>query len=80
MGVVGSVIRLSQGILLLANAVAVLNEDRFLAPRGWSYADSVESANTLKKRFTRLAFSLQCFRWILILLNIACIGYKLIYG
>ncbi|KAJ0979167.1 hypothetical protein J5N97_014641 [Dioscorea zingiberensis] len=28
-----------EGFLLLANALAILNEDRFLAPRGWSFSE-----------------------------------------
>ncbi|KAG6758270.1 hypothetical protein POTOM_038608 [Populus tomentosa] len=30
---------LLEGFLLLANAFAILNEDRFLAPRGWSFSE-----------------------------------------
>ena len=30
---------LLEGFLLLANALAILNEDRFLAPRGWSMSE-----------------------------------------
>ncbi|XLR40121.1 hypothetical protein HN51_018365 [Arachis hypogaea] len=30
---------LLEGFLLLANALAILNEDRFLAPRGWGLSD-----------------------------------------
>ncbi|RDX64628.1 hypothetical protein CR513_56797, partial [Mucuna pruriens] len=30
---------LLEGFLLLANALAILNEDRFLAPRGWALSD-----------------------------------------
>ncbi|KAI6707547.1 hypothetical protein NL676_010509 [Syzygium grande] len=30
---------LLEGLLLLANALAILNEDRFLAPRGWGFQE-----------------------------------------
>ncbi|KAL1542114.1 immediate early response 3-interacting protein 1-like [Salvia divinorum] len=30
---------LLEGFLLLANSLAILNEDRFLAPRGWSFQE-----------------------------------------
>ncbi|CAA2955186.1 immediate early response 3-interacting 1-like [Olea europaea subsp. europaea] len=30
---------LLEGCLLLANALAILNEDRLLAPRGWSFQE-----------------------------------------
>ncbi|CAA2987564.1 immediate early response 3-interacting 1-like, partial [Olea europaea subsp. europaea] len=30
---------LLEGCLLLANALAILNEDRVLAPRGWSFQE-----------------------------------------
>ncbi|AES71090.1 Yos1-like protein [Medicago truncatula] len=28
-----------EGFLLLPNALAILNEDRFLAPKGWWFSD-----------------------------------------
>lgn len=30
---------LLEGFLLIANALAILNEDRFLTPRGWSFEE-----------------------------------------
>ncbi|KAH7431972.1 hypothetical protein KP509_07G001900 [Ceratopteris richardii] len=30
---------LFEGLLMLANAVAILNEECFLAPRGWSFKE-----------------------------------------
>ncbi|KAG2289804.1 hypothetical protein Bca52824_049408 [Brassica carinata] len=30
---------LMEGLLLFANALAILNEDRFLAPRGWTLTE-----------------------------------------
>ncbi|KAJ8623673.1 hypothetical protein MRB53_032203 [Persea americana] len=38
---------LLEGLLLLANALAILNEDRFLAPRGWSFSE-VSGGKTCK--------------------------------
>ncbi|MFS7958084.1 hypothetical protein Hanom_Chr07g00674031 [Helianthus anomalus] len=40
---------LLEGCLLIANALAILNEDRFLAPRGWSFQEySGVKRNSLK--------------------------------
>ncbi|RYQ83968.1 hypothetical protein Ahy_B10g102856 isoform F [Arachis hypogaea] len=40
---------LLEGFLLLANALAITNEDRFLAPRGWGFSDiSVGRTKSLK--------------------------------
>ncbi|KAI9080128.1 hypothetical protein K1719_037944 [Acacia pycnantha] len=38
-----------EGFLLLANAMAILNEERFLAPRGWTLAEATgPSRSSLK--------------------------------
>jgi hypothetical protein len=60
-----------QGFLLIANAFAILNEDRFLSPRGWSFADvgGAHGANTLKGQIIGLIYAAQYMRLPLIILN-----------
>ncbi|XP_004137742.1 protein transport protein yos1-like [Cucumis sativus] len=70
-----------QGILLFANAFAILNEDRFLARRGWTLAEmSRERRSTLKGQVIGLIHACQFLRLPLILLNIITIIVKLFSG
>jgi len=72
---------LFEGLLLLANALAILNEDRFLAPRGWSFAEfSVGQTKTLKGQVIGLIYAVQYMRVPLILLNGISIIVKLVSG
>lgn len=72
---------LFEGLLLLANALAILNEDRFLASRGWSLAETtVRKAKTLKGQFIGLVYATQYLRVPLVLLNGLCIVLKLVSG
>ncbi|KAI3866721.1 hypothetical protein MKW92_000671 [Papaver armeniacum] len=57
---------LLEGFLLLANALAILNEDPFLGPRGWSFAE--------------LIYATQYLRLPLIVLNAITIVVKLVSG
>ncbi|KAG6405730.1 hypothetical protein SASPL_133325 [Salvia splendens] len=51
---------LLEGFLLLANALAILNEDRFLAPRGWSFLEySGIKRNSLKGQILGLIYATQ---------------------
>lgn len=70
-----------EGILLFANALAILNEDRFLAPRGWTLAELRGSTrNSLKGQIIGLVHACQFMRLPLILLNIIVIIVKLVSG
>ncbi|XP_072996327.1 uncharacterized protein [Typha latifolia] len=73
---------LLEGILLLANALAILNEDRFLAPRGWSFSEASGNGQTksLKGQFIGLIYATQYLRVPLIVLNAIIIVVKLISG
>ncbi|CAB4270879.1 hypothetical protein PRUPE_2G244600 [Prunus persica] len=72
---------LLEGFLLLANALAILNEDRFLAPRGWSLAEfSVGRTKSVKGQIIGLIYATQYLRVPLVLLNTVCIVLKLISG
>ncbi|KAL5806994.1 hypothetical protein ACOSQ3_029875 [Xanthoceras sorbifolium] len=70
-----------EGFLLFANALAILNEDRFLGPRGWTLAELQPGRrNSLKGRFIGLIHAFQFMRLPLILLNIITIVVKLVSG
>lgn len=72
---------LLEGFLLLANALAILNEDRFLAPRGWSFSDfSAGRTKSFKGQLIGLIYATQYMRVPLILLNAICIFVKLVSG
>ncbi|KAI4306783.1 hypothetical protein L6164_030030 [Bauhinia variegata] len=72
---------LLEGFLLLANALAILNEDRFLSPRGWSFSDySGGRTKSFKGQLIGLIYATQYLRVPLILLNSICIIIKLVSG
>lgn len=72
---------LLEGCLLLANALAILNEDRFLAPRRWSFQEySGVKRNSFKGQILGLIYATQYLRVPLILLNLLCIVVKLVSG
>ncbi|KAG4934913.1 Immediate early response 3-interacting protein 1 [Glycine soja] len=72
---------LLEGFLLLANALAILNEDRFLAPRGWGFQDfSGGRTKSFKGQLIGLIYATQYLRVPLILLNSICIFLKLVSG
>ncbi|KAG6397000.1 hypothetical protein SASPL_143161 [Salvia splendens] len=72
---------LVEGFLLLANALAILNEDRFLAPRGWSFQEySGIKRNSFKGQILGLIYATQYLRVPLILLNLLCIVVKMVSG
>ncbi|KAJ0771886.1 hypothetical protein HanPI659440_Chr07g0274161 [Helianthus annuus] len=51
---------LLEGCPLIANALAILNEDRFLAPRGWSFQEySGVKRNSLKGQIIGLIYATQ---------------------
>ncbi|KAI7741173.1 hypothetical protein M8C21_019352 [Ambrosia artemisiifolia] len=54
---------LLEGCLLIANALAILNEDRFLAPRGWSFQEySGVKRNSLKGQIIGVIYATQYLR------------------
>ncbi|XP_019058708.1 PREDICTED: protein transport protein yos1-like [Tarenaya hassleriana] len=72
---------LMEGLLLFANALAILNEDRFLAPRGWTLAElQTGRRNSLKGQIIGLIHACQYMRLPLMLLNIIVIVLKLFSG
>ncbi|XP_058099515.1 uncharacterized protein LOC131243916 isoform X1 [Magnolia sinica] len=72
---------LLEGFLLLANALAILNEDRFLAPRGWSFSE-VPGVRTksLKGQVIGLIYATQYLRLPLMALNAITIIVMLVSG
>ncbi|XP_076926047.1 uncharacterized protein LOC143589077 [Bidens hawaiensis] len=72
---------LLEGCLLIANALAILNEDRFLAPRGWSFQEySGVKRNSLKGQIIGLIYATQYLQVLLMILNSLCIVVKLVSG
>ncbi|KAL9991969.1 hypothetical protein Hdeb2414_s1248g00995581 [Helianthus debilis subsp. tardiflorus] len=72
---------LLEGCLLIANALAILNEDRFLAPRGWSFQEySGVKRNSIKGQIIGLIYATQYLRVLLIMFNSLCIVVKLVSG
>lgn len=73
---------LLEGFLLLANALAILNEERFLAPRGWSFSvvSTSGGAKSLKGQIIGLIYAAQYLRVPLIVLNAITIFVKLVSG
>ncbi|KAI4303798.1 hypothetical protein MLD38_039391 [Melastoma candidum] len=70
-----------EGLLLLANAFAILNEDRFLAPKGLTLANlSGGRRNSLKGQLVGLIYACQYMRLPLILLNIITIIVMFVSG
>lgn len=73
---------LLEGFLLFANALAIVNEDRFLAPRGWTLTEVAggHKRNSLKVQVIGLIHACQFLRLPLILFNIVTILVKLLSG
>ncbi|CAL5400803.1 unnamed protein product [Camellia sinensis] len=72
---------LLEGFLLLANALAILNEERFLGPRGWGFSDfSGGKTKSFKGQLIGLIYATQYLRVPLILLNSICIILKMVVG
>uniref|UniRef100_K7M581 Yos1-like protein n=2 Tax=Glycine subgen. Soja TaxID=1462606 RepID=K7M581_SOYBN len=72
---------LLEGFLLLANALAILNEDRFLTPRGWGLSDfSAGQTKSFKGQLIGLIYATQYLRFPLLLLNSVFIIVKLVSG
>ncbi|XP_057484645.1 protein transport protein yos1-like [Actinidia eriantha] len=72
---------LLEGCLLLANAFAILNEERFLVPRGWSFQEfSGARRNSLKGQLIGLIYAVQYMRIPLMAANTIVIVVKLVSG
>ncbi|KAH6557767.1 hypothetical protein KP509_1Z096100 [Ceratopteris richardii] len=74
---------LFEGLLMLANAVAILNEERFLARRGWGFNElggMGASVRSLKGQILGLIHAVQYLRLPLIALNIIVAFSMLISG
>ncbi|CAL5322593.1 unnamed protein product [Camellia sinensis] len=72
---------LLEGCLLLANALAILNEERFLVPRGWSFQEySGVRRNSLKGQMIGLIYAVQYMRIPLMIANTIVIVVKLVSG
>ncbi|KAG1681557.1 hypothetical protein FOA52_014065 [Chlamydomonas sp. UWO 241] len=70
---------LLQAGLLMANGVAILNNERFLEKHGLSF-NQMSMASPLAKSIIGGIHALQYFRSILILINILVIFVKILFG
>eukprot|EP00871_Galdieria_phlegrea_P000503 jgi/Galph1/1453/GphlegSOOS_G136.1 len=67
--------------LLIANALAILNEERFLSKVSWSYEQTRLDASGLKAQISRLLYAFRVIMKVpLIILNILTILLLLIIG
>ncbi|PIM99939.1 putative membrane protein [Handroanthus impetiginosus] len=72
---------LLEGCLLLANAMAIINEERFLSSRGLSFQEySGVKRNSFKGQILGLIYATQYLRVPLILLNLLFVVVKLVSG
>ncbi|XP_010262720.1 PREDICTED: immediate early response 3-interacting protein 1 [Nelumbo nucifera] len=70
---------LLEGFLFLVNALAILNEERFLAPKGWNFSEvSGGGTKSLKGQFMGLIYATQYLRLPLMALNIIAIIVKVV--
>lgn len=69
-------------IILFINGLAILNEPRFLRPRGWSHENDADlDASSFKRSVIALLSTLRTFgRPPLIIANVACIIFLAIFG
>ncbi|XP_019102108.1 PREDICTED: immediate early response 3-interacting protein 1-like [Camelina sativa] len=73
---------LLKGLLLFVNALAILNEDRFLVPKGWTLVELHHTGrrNSPKGQIIGLIHACQYMRLPLMLINTAVIVMKLIFS
>ncbi|KAG7585731.1 Yos1-like [Arabidopsis thaliana x Arabidopsis arenosa] len=73
---------LMEGLLLFANALAILNEDRFLAPKGWMLAElhQTDKRNPLRGQIIGLIHAYHYMRLPLMFFNLIVIVVKLFSG
>mmetsp|Transcript_42142 Transcript_42142/g.103261 ORF Transcript_42142/g.103261 Transcript_42142/m.103261 type:complete len:80 (+) Transcript_42142:126-365(+) len=67
--------------LLFLNAIAVLNEERFLAKHGWSTNEVNMNPNSLKSKLISIIKAVRLvMMWPLIVTNILTVLFKLLLG
>lgn len=67
--------------LLTANALAILNEQRFLSKVGWSYEQTRMDPNSIKAQISRLLYAFRVIMRVpLIVLNTITILVLLVIG
>lgn len=70
---------LLQGVLMVANGAAVLNNERFLEPHGLGFSQ-ISQASSLKASIIGGIHAVQYFRGLLMVLNIVVIIVKMLFG
>ncbi|EFJ28047.1 hypothetical protein SELMODRAFT_91876 [Selaginella moellendorffii] len=72
---------LLEAVLLMLNSIAILNEERFLAPHGWGFGDmSQHGSQTLKGQIIGFIHAVQYLRMPLIFFNLIAITSMLLFG
>jgi len=67
--------------LMFVNALAILNEERFLNPYGWGFQEmSGGRVSSFKGQFIGLLHAIQYLRVPLIVMNVITIFGKLLFG
>ncbi|BBN01552.1 immediate early response 3-interacting protein 1 [Marchantia polymorpha subsp. ruderalis] len=70
-----------EAVLMMTNALAILNEDRFLVPHGWGFSEmSNGRVSSLKSQIIGLLHAVQYLRVPLVALNTITVVLKLIFG
>ena len=67
-------------IVLFVNSVAILNEERFLRPLGWGYGDQFPGASGIRDKIIPVLHAMRILRTPLILINLVCVLYLIIFG
>jgi len=80
-----SLMHIFEALLMIANAFAILNEQRFLKPRGWHNPiinnPEVTGVNYLKNQVIFLLYAARSYgRYILIILNTLAIIVEVLFG
>lgn len=72
---------LFQAVLLILNGLAVLNEERFLAPNGWGFQEmSASRVSSLKAQIIGMTHAVQYLRVPLVIANCITIFLKILTG
>ncbi|CAM6096227.1 unnamed protein product [Calypogeia fissa] len=70
-----------EALLMLTNALAILNEDRFLVPNGWGFSEmSNGRVSSFKTQIIGVLHAVQYLRVPLVALNTVTVVLKLIFG
>jgi len=75
-----SIITLIEALILFVNALAILNEDRFLKPIGWGYHTNIDQDSAKDKIISFLHAIRMIMSIPLIFVNVVIIAFELLFG